>query len=93
MLPLELVSVGVAEALELSVGEPDPEGLGEEVSVGVIVGVGVVGVADGDVVVGVADGDDESVPAGVAVADALALAVRPGVLDGAADGQGVAGAE
>jgi hypothetical protein len=85
-LPLELVSVGVAEELALSVGEPD--GPGEEVSV-VVVGVGVVGVADGDVVAGVADGDDDPVPVGVA--DGLALAVRLGVLDGVADGHGVAG--
>ncbi len=89
-VPVELESLGVAEGLELSVGEPDPVGLGEEVSVGVDVGVVVVGVADGDVVVGVAVGDDESVPVGVAVADGLVLAVWLGLLDGAADGQGAA---
>lgn len=87
-LPAELVSVGVADGLELSVGEPDPVGLGEEVSV--VVGVGDVGVADGDVVVGVADGDPESESDGVAVADGLALGFRLEVLDGLADGQGVA---
>jgi hypothetical protein len=89
-VPFELVSLGVAEGLELSVGEPDPDGLGEEVSVGVDVGVVLVGVADGDVVVGVADGDDESVSVGVAVADGLELVVWLGVLDGVADGQGAA---
>jgi len=82
-LPVEVVSDGLAEGLELSVGDPD--GPGEELSVGVEVGVVLVGVAVGDVWVGVADGDDVPVSVGVAVADGLAVGL--GVLDGVADGQ------
>lgn len=81
----DAVSDGVAVGLEVSVGEPD--GPGEEESVGVGL-VDVVGVADGEDVVGVTDGDDVPVSVGVGVADGLALAVGLGLLDGEADGQG-----
>lgn len=84
------VSDGVAEALELSVGESEPVGLLEEDPVGV--GLPVVGVGDdGDVAVGVTDG--EPVPVGVAVEDGLPLVVGLGLLDGVADAQSGAVAE
>jgi hypothetical protein len=85
-LPLEVVSDGVAEGLELSLGEPESVGVDEELSVGVEV---VVAVAVGDVV-GVGDTDDVPVSVGVAVAVGLVV-VGLGVLDGETDGQ--AGAE
>jgi len=90
-LPVRLaadpVSDGLADGLEVSVGEPD--GSGEEESVGVgPVGVGVVGVGDGEDVVGVADGDDVPLSVEVGVADGRALVVGLGLPDGEADGQG-----
>ncbi|TVZ01385.1 hypothetical protein EAS64_34560 [Trebonia kvetii] len=89
-LPLEVVSDGVAEGLELSLGEPDSVGVDEELSVGVEVGVEVVAVAVGELV-GVGDAVDVPVSVGVAVAVGVPVAVGLGVLDGAVDGQ--AGAE
>jgi hypothetical protein len=79
------VSDGVAEGLDVSLGEPDPVEVPEEEIVGV--GLLVVGVGDGDDVVGVGVGDcvPVSVVAGVAVG--LMLVVGPGVLDGVAAGQ------
>jgi len=86
-LPLEVVSDGVTEGLELSLGEPESVGVDEELSVG----VGEVDAVAVGELVGVGEAVDVPVSVGVGVAVGVPVAVGLGVLDGALDGQ--AGAE